>query len=206
MHSNRRAQTTPLDFEHALRQFGLTSFQLKPHLKPPISKERTQVHLELEDPEALPAQPNAALLGPELSGVAEMKARKYIPKNFPPLPPLHTWKSTEVKTPRETDPRKIREKAAAEARLAEEALGRLMKPVLRKEYKEVTARRALVPELKRQDDKWVEMIKNVFKDKLDDPNVPQEWKEEIFQPILINPERSKYGAKLMPLKKKTEKE
>jgi hypothetical protein len=195
-----------LDFELALRKLGLTAFQLKPHLKPPITKDRTQVSLELEEPEQPPPRPDAALLGLELSGAAEMKLRKYIPKNFPPLPPLHTWKSTEVKTARETDPRKIREKAAVEARQAEEALGRLMKPVLRKEYKEVTARRALVPELKRQDQMWVDMIKNVFKDKLEDPTVPNEWKEEIFQPILINPERSKYGAKLLPLKKKTEKE
>lgn len=159
----------------------------------------------MEEPEELPSQPSSALLGVELSGAAEKNSRKYIPKNFPPFPPLHTWKNTEYMThQRETDPRKIREKAAAEARQAEEALGRLMKPVLAKEYREVAARRALIPECKEMDDMWVDMVKDLCKDKLNDPNVSQEEKDALLQPILIDTERTKYGPKLKPLKKTSE--
>jgi transcription initiation factor TFIID subunit 8 len=127
MFSSRRAQTTPLDFEYALRREGLTASLLKPHLKPPVPESKTQLRFDLPEPEELPYQPPAALLGVELSGAPEKDTKKYIPKKFPTFPSTHTFKSTEVKPAREADPRKIREQATEAARHGEEALRRLVK-------------------------------------------------------------------------------
>jgi hypothetical protein len=66
-------------------------------------------------------------LGEELNGESEKRTKSYIPRQFPSFPSKHTYKSTDVKTERETDPRKIREKATEEARHGEEALRRLVK-------------------------------------------------------------------------------
>jgi transcription initiation factor TFIID subunit 8 len=127
MLSARRSQPIPLDFQYALRHEGLTSRLLRPHLKNPIPTAKLR-------PEFLPVpreehvySPAKGLLGKELNGEFEKRTKSYIPKQFPAFPSKHTYKSTEVKVERETDPRKIREKATEEARHGEEALRRLVK-------------------------------------------------------------------------------
>lgn len=66
------------------------------------------------------------LLGKELSGASDKLKMPFIPKKFPAFPSRHTYKATEVMPERETDPRKIREKATEAARHGEEALRRLV--------------------------------------------------------------------------------
>lgn len=127
MSAARRVQPTAPDFEFAMRHMGLTSSHLKPHLNPPLSKDKTQLSFEFQEAEpALPETP-AALLGPDLDGAADKNTRAYIPSFFPPFPSRHTYKSTPVMAEREVDPRKIREKATEGARNAEEALRKLVK-------------------------------------------------------------------------------
>jgi transcription initiation factor TFIID subunit 8 len=127
MLSARRALPIPPDFEYALRREGLTDRLLRPHLKPPVPKSKCQIHLELQEATPAPPKPVPELLGKELSGASEKLLKPYIPKKFPDFPSKHTYKATEVMPIRESDPRKIREKATEAARHGEEALRRLVK-------------------------------------------------------------------------------
>ncbi|OBT39937.1 hypothetical protein VE00_09454 [Pseudogymnoascus sp. WSF 3629] len=61
-----------------------------------------------------------------LSGAVDKLTKPFIPKKFPAFPSKHTYKATEVMPDRETDPRKIREKATEASRHGEEALRRLV--------------------------------------------------------------------------------
>lgn len=135
MLSARRSSSTPLDFEYALRREGLTARLLKPHLKPPIPASKTNPIFTPVPQEELVHRPAVGLLGEELSGDSDKRMKAYIPKQFPPFPSKHTYKSTDVKMDRETDPRKIREKATEEARHGEEALRRLVKAGKAGDYK-----------------------------------------------------------------------
>lgn len=123
----RRSAPTPLDFEYALRREGLTARLLKPHLKPPIPANKINPPFSLVPQQELVHRPVPGLLGEDLNGESDKRTKTYIPKQFPSFPSKHTYKSTEVKLERETDPRKIREKATEEARHGEEALRRLVK-------------------------------------------------------------------------------
>lgn len=126
MLSCRRAQPIPLDYEYALRRHGLTDSLLRPHLKPPVPRSKTQLVFEVEEPEIQDTQVLPELLGHELSGAVDKLTKPFIPKQFPAFPSKHTYKATEVMPDRETDPRKIREKATEASRHGEEALRRLV--------------------------------------------------------------------------------
>ncbi|KAF1948972.1 hypothetical protein CC80DRAFT_540606 [Byssothecium circinans] len=128
MSSARRTETVPHDWICALKSVGITgSSALEDQLDtggipPPI----LQPQVAPPEPEE-PAPPNLeGLLGPELSGKADKDSRKYIPKHFPPFPSKHTYMATPVFPERESDPRRIREKAAADGIRAEESLRKLM--------------------------------------------------------------------------------
>ena len=126
MLSSRRTQPTPQDFTLALAASGFRSSQLLPHIALRAPPSVTQPDLEILPPEA-PAPPSLeTVLGPKLSGAAEKARRPFIPRHLPNLPSRHTWQSTPTFSTRETDPRKIRERAAAEGVLAEKALRKLM--------------------------------------------------------------------------------
>ncbi|OBT70461.1 hypothetical protein VE03_00010 [Pseudogymnoascus sp. 23342-1-I1] len=126
MLSCRRAQPIPLDYEYALRRHGLTDSLLRPHLKPPVPRSKTQLVFEVQEPEIQEVQVLPELLGHELSGAVDKLTKPFIPKQFPAFPSKHTYKATEVMPDRETDPRKIREKATEASRHGEEALRRLV--------------------------------------------------------------------------------
>ncbi|OBT70584.1 hypothetical protein VF21_10389 [Pseudogymnoascus sp. 05NY08] len=126
MLSCRRAQPIPLDYEYALRRHGLTDSLLRPHLKPPVPRSKTQLVFEAQEPEIQDVKVIPELLGKELSGAADKLTKPFIPKKFPAFPSKHTYKATEVMPDRETDPRKIREKATEASRHGEEALRRLV--------------------------------------------------------------------------------
>lgn len=71
-----------------------------------------------------PPEPNLSLLlGPELEGGEK---KKYVYDHLPPFPSKHTYMETPVFTQRPTEPRMIRERATEEARLAENALRKLL--------------------------------------------------------------------------------
>ncbi|OBT86090.1 hypothetical protein VE02_05714 [Pseudogymnoascus sp. 03VT05] len=126
MLSCRRAQPIPLDYEYALRRHGLTDSLLRPHLKPPVPRSKTQLVFEAQEPEIQDVKVIPELLGKELSGAADKLTKPFIPKKFPAFPSKHTYKATEVMPDRETDPRTIREKATEASRHGEEALRRLV--------------------------------------------------------------------------------
>ena len=77
MLSCRRAQPIPLDYEYALRRHGLTDSLLRPHLKPPVPRSKTQLVFEVQEPEVHEVQVIPELLGQELSGAVD-KDRKSV--------------------------------------------------------------------------------------------------------------------------------
>ncbi|EGE80373.1 hypothetical protein RJZ56_003228 [Blastomyces dermatitidis] len=127
MSSCRRMQPIPLDFEHAFRNTNIHLDSLHKYLTPPSPQREQQIIPPLPTPP--PSAPNPAtdlpFLGPDLSGTQHRQLSTHIPKHFPNFPSKHTYQETPVFTTRETDPRKIREKATEEGRLGEEALRKL---------------------------------------------------------------------------------
>lgn len=128
MHSSRRTEPDSHDWVHGLAASGLRgSGTLNQHFDTgDIPPSLLQPHFDPPAPAEAPPPSTESLLGPELSGRADKDSRSYIPKNFPPFPSKHTYKSTPVYTKRENDPRKIREKATEEGILAEQSLRKLM--------------------------------------------------------------------------------
>ncbi|KAF2757658.1 hypothetical protein EJ05DRAFT_501185 [Pseudovirgaria hyperparasitica] len=126
MLSARRTQALPSDFVAALSRENLEPHDLLPQLRHNIPPSITLPQL----PPPLPAEESPpdleAVLGPELSGAAEKAKRIYIPKHFPSFPDTSTWKASELKVLRETDPQKLRDKANEEGIQAERGLRELM--------------------------------------------------------------------------------
>lgn len=69
---------------------------------------------------------NATVLRRILKDESAEQFITHIPPNFPAYPSEHTYKSAPVFSKREEDPRKIRELAMEEGRLAEESIRRLL--------------------------------------------------------------------------------
>ncbi|KAK8168202.1 transcription factor TFIID complex subunit 8 C-term-domain-containing protein [Phyllosticta citrichinensis] len=122
----RRTTPLPTDFALALAHTGYTASDFEPHLKLGIPPEITQPPLPPPPRAESPPPKLDELLGKELSGVSEKATRPWIPGHLPAFPSKHTWQSTPLYPNRETDPRKIRERAAQEGILAEQALRKLM--------------------------------------------------------------------------------
>ncbi|OAX85135.1 hypothetical protein ACJ72_00507 [Emergomyces africanus] len=130
MSSCRRMQPIPFDFEYALRNTNIHLDSLEEYLKPsPSSQQPQKQHFISSLPTPPPSSPDPAtdlpFLGSDLSGTPHRQRSSHIPKHFPNFPSRHTYRETVVFTTRETDPRKIREKATEEGRLGEEALRKL---------------------------------------------------------------------------------
>ncbi|OJD10875.1 hypothetical protein AJ78_08227 [Emergomyces pasteurianus Ep9510] len=130
MSSCRRMQPIPLDFEYALRNTNIPVDSLEKYLQPSPSSPSHKQHFFISSlPTPPPSSPDPAtdlpFLGSDLSGTPHRQLSSHIPKHFPNFPSRHTYQETAVFTTRETDPRKIREKATEEGRLGEEALRKL---------------------------------------------------------------------------------
>src|SRR3569833_2062715 len=95
-HASRRTLPSPRDFDAALERINLTLRGLRPQRRNPIAKPRLQACYF--DPLAkAPAHiPDLPLNGEERSGWSENESKPYIPKGFPVLPILHTYKYTPV--------------------------------------------------------------------------------------------------------------
>ncbi|KAL8780268.1 MAG: hypothetical protein Q9213_006544 [Squamulea squamosa] len=121
----RRTESVAPDFLQALHTHQLSLRALVPHLDPPISRKKAQITFAFETHQE-EDQYDHRFLGTVLNGATDQQTRSYIPHHFPALPSKHTYTATAEYPSREDDPRKIRERAAEEGRLAEEALRRLI--------------------------------------------------------------------------------
>jgi len=125
MLSCRRTQPIPQDFLQALHTHQLSLRSLIPHLKPPIPPDRSQYPLQSELAQE-DEHHHLRFLGPLLNGPPDEQVKAFIPKHFPDFPSKHTYKATPDFPDRESDPRRVRERATEEGRLGEEALRRLV--------------------------------------------------------------------------------
>ncbi|KAG0641736.1 transcription factor TFIID complex subunit 8 C-term-domain-containing protein [Tuber brumale] len=122
--SQRRTKPTVVDFEDMLQHMGITLSSLESEMLRMPSKTHTFV-LPPSTPPPSPTPDLATLLGPELADT-DLQKRSALEDFFPPLPSKHTYKATPLFTERPTEPRVIRERATEEARLAENALRKLL--------------------------------------------------------------------------------
>ncbi|WPH01247.1 Hypothetical protein R9X50_00408400 [Acrodontium crateriforme] len=123
MMTSRRTTPTAQDFSIALAQIpnAQTASLLKPQLKFSIPEDVACPSISEPEP-PMPAAPDFTRL---LAPLMDDQPPNYIPKHFPRLPPKHAWLQTPVFAERETDARKMREKATQEGMMAEQALRKL---------------------------------------------------------------------------------
>ncbi|TVY68931.1 Transcription initiation factor TFIID subunit [Lachnellula suecica] len=196
MHSDRRSQPTPIDFEYALGRFDLTLASIEPHLRPPIAKSRLQIQLEAEPPEEKKVASLEALLGKELSGESDKKVKRYIPKRFPSFPSKHTYKWTEKESARETDPRKIREEATKAAKQGEEALRRLVNVSKAGNEKDVKKNASKDPKSKQRFELWEQAVETLLVGK------PPKPEEKDDRSMIVNSDRQYFRKGALAKKKK----
>ncbi|OQO06073.1 hypothetical protein B0A48_08661 [Cryoendolithus antarcticus] len=122
MDAQRRATPTATDFSWALSRVGSTRSpaQLHDYMKSGLPEPISYPPLLDPSPALATAPDFSSLLQPLIE-----RPLAYVPPHFPSLPSQHAWKSTPVFASRETDARKIREKATEEGKLAEGALRKL---------------------------------------------------------------------------------
>lgn len=129
MLSSRRLQPIPHDFEHALKRVRISPDDLRPYLK--TTKPVAPVPTLLPSP---PPEDEVARKLPFLNALKVEEGRtnrSYVPKHFPDFPSKHTYSATAVFTERDSDPRKVRERAAEDGRHGEEALRKLASAAFR---------------------------------------------------------------------------
>ncbi|KAH0615296.1 uncharacterized protein H6S33_000932 [Morchella sextelata] len=117
-HAGRRTRPTVFDFQDMLTAHHLPLSTLEPELHrfPPTP---STPHPRAPSPPPPPPPDLTQLLGPSLAGAPR-------DDHLPPYPSRHTYLSTPVYTARPVSPRQIRERATEEARLAENALRKLL--------------------------------------------------------------------------------
>jgi transcription initiation factor TFIID subunit 8 len=125
MLSSRRTQPIPQDFIHALEHHQLTLRSLLPHLDPPVEPSKSLPKL-IAEPAPEPEAGDSHVIGRIFADTSTQTNFTFVPRHFPHLPSRHTFKALPVFTNRETDARKIREKATEEGRRGEEALRKLV--------------------------------------------------------------------------------
>lgn len=166
MTSARRTEPVPHDWVYALARDGFTgSSSLEQHLDTgEVPPSLLQPTLFSSVPEHDPVAEIDEIIGPDLSGRPDKESRTYIPKHFPPFPPKHTYVATPVFTQRETDPRKIREKATDEGIEAEKSLRKLMAKQKEGLQKQKAGKRKRSQRMKESDKLWQEAMEDVLKD------------------------------------------
>lgn len=199
MRHARRAEPTPLDFSYALSRFDLPILSMEPHLKPPVSKEKTVIELVMEQEDEQITTSQSTLLGEELSGEPDRQSKPYIPARFPSFPSKHTYKWTEIESARETDPRKIRQEATEAARQGEEALRRLNKVSRAGKERDIKRAAQKDPKSKERHELWEQMMKDVMSGRSKAPN-PQAIADE-DDGLIVNSER-RYFRKGVATKKR----
>lgn len=122
--AHRRTRPTVNDIEDLLPELRITPNDLHNEAKRLLTARKAEYPLPPPTPPPEPEPDLSELLGPELDGSKDTRGRLY--KHLPPFPSKHTYTSTPLFTERPTEPRQIREKATHEARLAEQALRKLL--------------------------------------------------------------------------------
>lgn len=134
----RREQPNPVDFEATLTKFNLTVDSLKPHVRPPISKELLipqMVDIEIDSDGLLRPLPT---LGDDLSGRPEKEEKGYIPTQFPEFPSRHTFVSTaREEDQNQRDLKKVNEDVVNATKQGEDALRGLLRASKIRQQKEV---------------------------------------------------------------------
>ena len=134
--SARREQPTPADFQSTLDLRNLHVPHLKPHLRPPVPRERlAPEYFELDV--LSDSYAPLPLLGEELSGRPDKDCKPYIPSSFPDFPSRHTYRSTRHQQADDHKPNRIREEAARAAKQGEDALRKLVRAAKIRKQKEV---------------------------------------------------------------------
>jgi len=118
-------QAIPQDFLYALNAHRLSLRSLLPHLDPPISPDKSQPPLIAQPVLDHDNQERDRLLTKLLSDTTQQKLPNL--QHFPNLPSKHTYQFESIYKSRETDPRKVRERATEEGRLGEGALRKLVR-------------------------------------------------------------------------------
>lgn len=128
-HAQRRTRPTVTDIEQMLLSHNIDLSGLEdemrrvPSTHPPMLQP-PKIHTTDEEQFFTEQNQLRALLGNELDGATDK--REYIPDHLPPLPSKHTYMATSTFTDRPKEPRVIRELATEEARLAENALRKIL--------------------------------------------------------------------------------
>ncbi|KAI5853217.1 transcription factor TFIID complex subunit 8 C-term-domain-containing protein [Morchella snyderi] len=118
--AGRRTRPTVFDFQDMLAAQHLPLSTLEPELhRLPPTPPPPSLHPRAPSPPPPPPPDLTALLGPALAAAPR-------DDHLPPYPSRHTYLSTPVYTSRPVSPRQIRERATEEARLAENALRKLL--------------------------------------------------------------------------------
>ncbi|KAM3082656.1 hypothetical protein ACMFMF_002311 [Clarireedia jacksonii] len=184
----RRSAPIPYDFEYALHRFSLPLASLEPHLRPPITTPKLKLEQEEAPPEDTKTKNIVKILGPELDGEEDKKTKSYIPKGFPAFPSKHTYKWTAKEPDRMTDPRKIREEAAKNARMGEEALRRLVKVSKAGKEKDMKKTANRDPRSKERHELWERTMRSLAgdkgvngKDSLDDRSMVVNAEKQYFR-------------------------
>lgn len=151
MRASRRARSIPQDYLYALRTHQLSLRALQVHLDPPVPTAKSTISQMIDRN----VYADSSFQAPELSKSFETLTSQpptHHPKHFPHLPGSHTYKATSTYTPRELNPRRIRERATEEGRMGEAALQKFVGARLKSRHKElddVMSKRALSLQSKR---------------------------------------------------------
>ncbi|KAF2202388.1 hypothetical protein GQ43DRAFT_369212 [Delitschia confertaspora ATCC 74209] len=206
MNASRRTAPVPHDFIHALKKAKLKPSDLQHCLdRGDVPPSLLQPQIPAPSPQEQPPPNVEALLGPALSGAAEKASKKYIPSHLPSFPSKHTWQATPVYTQRETDPRKIREKATAEGIMAEQSLRKLQAAHKAGIQKQGATKKRMPKQRKKIEDLFEEAIKDIQKNEAEREqtrmNKEQEQHDGQFDFGLDSPPRQR-----KPVKKKPEQQ
>ncbi|KAI5805809.1 transcription factor TFIID complex subunit 8 C-term-domain-containing protein [Geopyxis carbonaria] len=123
-HAHHRSRPTVIDFEEMCSRSHISLSSLEAELKRTRAEGESAYPLQPPSPPPPPDLDLTSLLGPQLDGSGDLRCQIY--DHLPPFPSRHTYQATPVFAERPTEPRAIREKATAEARLAEQALRTLL--------------------------------------------------------------------------------
>ncbi|KAM7223046.1 hypothetical protein V8F06_001602 [Rhypophila decipiens] len=91
--ASRRVHPVPKDFENTLNRYNLPISSLLPHKKPPIPRSK---RLPLYEPLQIDdfIAKDLPVLGQDLDGTTDKRAKPHIPDSFPAFPSIHTYRCT----------------------------------------------------------------------------------------------------------------
>ena len=159
--AQRRTRPTVQDFEEMLARNHISLGALEDE-RERVPSTAPSFPLPPPSPPPPPPPDLSELLGPELDGSQDPRCR--IHDNLPPFPSRHTYQSTPVMPDRPDDPRLIREMATAEARLAEQALRKLLAVTATKKETVYNIDQRVSKKRKEREDEWSKAFDGLSQD------------------------------------------